>query len=110
MTPCVHIGESISGEIVMDLEREEDLLKLVGSKGTITILRFLNELGSAQYKHLHEFMNEHTLNERLRKLLDFNLINHYMDKKAVRKEWYEITEKGKNILKIMEDMIRLIED
>ena len=74
----------------MDLEREEDLLKLVGSKGTITILRFLNE--------------------RLRKLLDFNLINHHVDKKAVRKEWYEITEKGRSILKTMEDMIRLIED
>jgi len=95
---------------VMEKKREEDFLRLISLRGTIFILRFLNLLGSAQYKHLREFLNTCTLNKRVKTLLDFNLISHHVDKKEVRKEWYEITKKGKNILKIMEDMIRLIED
>jgi len=45
-----------------------------------------------------------TINKHLRKLLEFELVEHGRKKEPKRREWYEITERGKNILKIIEDM------
>jgi len=42
---------------VMDKKREEDFLRLIGLRGTILILRFLNIVDSAQYKHLRGLLN-----------------------------------------------------
>ncbi len=91
-------------------EREEEFLKLVYSKGTIDILTYLNEHGTAQYKDLIELVNEVTLYNRVKQLLEFNLIVHHLDKKDVRREWYELTEKGKRVLQILEDIKKLVED
>jgi DNA-binding HxlR family transcriptional regulator len=95
---------------MMNEIRIQDLLKLVGSKGTIHILRVLNEHEAVQYKQLREFMNICTLNKRVKQLLEFNLISHHLEKKDVRKEWYEITEKGKRTLEILEEMVKIIKE
>lgn len=55
-------------------------------------------------------MNICTLNKRVKQLLDFNLISHHLEKKDVRKEWYEITEKGKKTLEILEEMVKIIKE
>jgi len=57
----------------MNKKEEEDFLKLIGLTGTIFILRFLNEHDSRQYKDMQEHINTHSLNQRLRTLLHFNL-------------------------------------
>ena len=91
-------------------EREEEFLKLVYSKGTIDILTYLDEHGTAQYKDLMELVNEVTLHNRVKQLLEFSLIVYHLDKMDVRKEWYEITGKGKRVLQILEDIKKLGED
>ncbi|MBU7028897.1 MAG: hypothetical protein HXS48_18320 [Theionarchaea archaeon] len=78
----------------MDEEREKEFLKLIGLTGTIFILRFLNEHDSGQYKDLQEYMNTHSLNQRLRTLLQFNLVEHHLLRDEKRKEWYTLTESG----------------
>lgn len=84
-----------------------NLLRLVGLKGTIAILRLLSE-HSLQYKHLRKLMDTCTLNKRVKQLSDCNLVTHHTDKKSVRKEWYEITDKGIEVLQILEDIVQLI--
>jgi len=88
------------------IDKEEEFLKLISLKGTIDILRYLNEHGTGQYKDLMEFVNEVTLYNRVKQLLEFDLIIHHLNKKDVRKEWYELTEKGRKILQVLEDIIR----
>jgi len=90
----------------MEKEREEKILRLLGLKGTITILRYLDEHNTAQYKHLNELMNVNVLNKRVNQLTKFNLICHHADPKDLRRKWYELTEKGEKILQILENMIR----
>jgi DNA-binding HxlR family transcriptional regulator len=84
------------------------ILRLLSSRGTIPILRYLNEHRTAQYHQFNQFIITSTLNKRLRQLLYFNLINHYFMKEGVikRKEWYELTEKGRKVLQIAEAIIK----
>jgi len=93
----------------MDEEREEEFLKLIGLTGTTFILRYLNEHGSGQYKDFQEHMNIHSLNLRLGTLLHFNLVEHHLERDQKRKEWYTITEKGRKVLMLMEEMIKTVE-
>lgn len=94
----------------MDEEREEEFLKLVSYRGTRTILQYMDSHDTAQHADLDTFMNTATLNMRLSKLLEFDLIEHHLDKKGVRREWYTITEKGRKILNHLEEMIIVIKD
>ncbi len=93
----------------MDKKREEDLLKMLGLKSTKDILEFLDEYGTAQYKQLQQFVNTHTLNTRLRDLLDFSLVQHHLVREEVRKEWYEPTEKGLKVLQHLRGIIEVAE-
>jgi len=94
----------------MDETTRMRLLALLGSKDTKEILQYLHKHEKVQYTNFDLSISVPTLNKRLRKLLKFNLIEHCITKEPRRREWYEITEKGKNVLKIMEDMIRVVEN
>lgn len=94
----------------MDEKREEDFLKVISLKGTRDILKYLDEHKIAQHQQLDSFINTCTLNTRLNQLLKFSLIQHHLDKKDARKEWYSLTEKGKKILKHLEDMITIVKE
>lgn len=74
----------------MDEETEREFLKLIGLTGTILILRHLSEHDLRQYKDLQEHINTHTLNQRLRTLLHFNLIEHHYVRDEKKKEWYTL--------------------
>jgi len=87
-----------------------EVLKMLGSRGTTEILEFLSEHGEARYIQMQEFINSHTLNTRMRELLGYGLVEHRMEKKEKRREWYELTEKGKKVIKKLKDLINLIEE
>ena len=93
---------------MIEKDREE-VFKLLGAKGTKKILEFLNDHGAAQYKQMAGFMSTPTLNTRLRKLLAFGLIEHHLEREKGRKEWYELTEKGMEVLQCLRDMLRVME-
>jgi DNA-binding HxlR family transcriptional regulator len=91
----------------MDEETEEEFLRLIGLRGTMFILRYLNDHDTGQYKDLKECMNTHSLNQRLRTLLDFTLVEHHCVKIEKKKEWYTLTEKGKHVLMLIEKTIEV---
>ncbi len=92
------------------MDEKNDILKLLGSKGAFAILKYLHEHKTGQYRDLMEFVNTPTLNDRLRRLLHFKLIEHHLERENTRREWYSITEKGKQILNHLESIRRLVED
>lgn len=94
----------------MDEAKEVELFTLLGSKGTKKILQYLCEHGKAQYTDLDLDISLPTLNLRLPLLLKFNLIEHHMARETKRREWYEITEKGKKIFEHLREMIELVEE
>ncbi|MBU7045165.1 MAG: winged helix-turn-helix transcriptional regulator [Theionarchaea archaeon] len=94
----------------MDEKKEEDFLKMLGLKATKRILEYLEENGTAQYKQLQQFVNTHTLNTRMKELLDFDLVQHHLVREDVRREWYEVTEKGKKVLHYLREIIRVIDE
>lgn len=91
-------------------DRKDDFLNLVISESTIDILGYLNKRGTGQYKDFVQHVDVTTLNDRVEQLLEFNLITHCAEKEDVEKEWYEITEKGRKVLQIIEDIIKLVEE
>lgn len=93
-----------------NLSTRIELLALLGSKNTKEILRYLCKQRKVQYKDFDLSISVPTLSTRLAKLLKFDLIEHCIAKEPKRREWYEITGRGKKVLKIMEDMIRQAEE
>ncbi len=94
----------------MEEKREETFLKLLGAKGTKQILEFIGQHDTAQYRQLMGFVNTPTLNARLRDLLIFGLICHHLERIETRREWYELTEKGKKVLQHLQEMVKLIKE
>lgn len=92
----------------MDEQREKHFLRVISLKGSRYILKYLDEHDITQHGDLDAFMNTVTLNTRLKELLELGLVEHHLDKTAIRKEWYSITEKGKKIKEYLESMIELI--
>jgi len=87
-------------------KKEKEFLKLLGLSGTKDILFYLNRHDQGQYENFNSLVSTSTLNTRLSQLLEFGLITHYSTREDAKKEWYEITEKGR---KVVEHLRRLIE-
>jgi len=90
----------------MQSTKEKDFLKLIGLSGTIDILFYLDEYETGQYKDFNSQICSPVLNKRLPQLVRFGLITHHSTRENVKKEWYEIAEKGR---KVVEHLKRLIE-
>ncbi len=87
----------------MDEKSEEEarqLLRILGLAGTWDILHFLFENGTGSYLDFRQSINTHTLNMRLNALVEYKLIEHHQVRNP-RREWYEITEKGKEIFRLL---------
>jgi len=84
---------------------------VLGSTGAIQVLETINRTGKTQYKDLSSIkISISTLNTRLLQLMNFGLVKHFTIRDAKqRKEWYEITDKGKIVLEILEQLAQLIE-
>jgi len=89
--------------------QKEDVkvLNVFGKKGTMQILEFLDH-GKVSYLQLQQFINTHTLNTRLRELLNYGLVQHHLERFEKRTEWYEITEKGRKVLYSLKELAALI--
>ena len=94
----------------MDRDREIEFLQLLGSKGTRRMLQELYTRGKVRCTDFHLDISIPTIYTRLSKLLEFSLIEHHLEKEPTRQEWYEITEKGRKILKYLEDLVELIDE
>ncbi len=84
-------------------EQNEDsrLLKILWLKGTFGILHYLADHGKSQYRDLEPLVSSYTLTHRLGQLLEYGFVEHHFEKTKTRKEWYEITEKGRKVLESM---------
>ncbi len=84
-------------------EQDEDLrfLKILWLKGTSEILQYLVDHGKSQYSDLEPLASTYTLSTRLGQLLEYGVVEHHFEKTKTRKEWYEITEKGRKVLESM---------
>ncbi len=87
------------------IDEKEDFLKLVVSECTIDILRYLDEHGAGQYNDFTGFVNADTLQDRVNRLLEYNLMKHLEEESGT--EQYELTDNGKKVLQIMEEIIKL---
>lgn len=83
---------------------------LIGAKGTKHVLEFLDEHDGARFIEIGESMNLATLNYRLRDLLSLGLVIHCFERNPRKREWYEITEKGREALRCMRALIELTAD
>ena len=88
------------------VDEKEDFLKLVVSVDTIDILRYLNEHGTGQYRDFTEFVDVDTLQDRVNRLLGFNLITRDSEEEPGT-EQYKLTDDGRKVLQIMEEIIRI---
>jgi len=77
-------------------------------KGTIQILKLIKKRKKAHHRELKTTFSYKTLNIRLNQLLKLNLIEHHFFKGKKREEWYELTERGKKIVLILEKMDDII--
>lgn len=82
-------------------------LKLLTTPKAIEVLRFIDQHGKTQYKDLKGIAAASTLNSRIDDLLELGVIECF---KAGSESWYEITEKGKKALQLVEKMIQVIQE
>ena len=90
-------------------ERMKEFLKVLGAKGAFDVLVYLDEHEKAQYRDLMGFVNTPTLNTRLRQLLTFEIISHHLEREETRKEWYELTERGKEVVNHLKAIMEMID-
>lgn len=91
------------------MKEQEQFIKMLGSKATRSILQFLDKERKARYKQFQEFVNTHTLNTRLKELMEYDLIQHHMVREETRKEWYEPTERGQRVLQLLNELAEMVD-
>ena len=74
-------------------------------------MKTINKIGKTQYKDLSSIkISISTLNARLLQFMNFGLVKHFAIRNAKqRKEWYEIKEKEKTFLEVLEQLGQIIE-
>lgn len=91
------------------MEKQEEFIKVLGSKATLSILQILSRKEKVRYKQMQQFVNTHTLNTRLKELLGYELIEHHIVREDTRKEWYEPTERGKKVLTLLNELASMVD-
>ena len=87
------------------------LIEVIGLVATGEILKKVNEKGKTNYMDLKPLTCYSTLNKRLLQLTQLGLLKHNIIRdKERREEWYTITEKGKKVLRILEQLQKLAEE
>jgi len=82
---------------------------MLGSKAAVRILQYLGTEKRVKYRDLQQFVNTHTLNVRIKDLLNHGLIEHHLTREETRREWYELTEKGKKVVELLDKLIETVE-
>lgn len=94
----------------MTEKEEEECIKILHSKPSWKMLKYLFQNGTARYKDFTPFASTYTLNKRLKEFLKYNLIQHRFVKADTRKEWYELTDKGREIFLLLRKTIAIMEE
>lgn len=92
------------------MKKKKNYFVVLGRTSTKKILEFLDEHHSVGYKDLKQFASLYALNRILKELMDFDLIKYYYVDKGVRKEWYELTERGKKILQCLRELEKILKE
>ncbi|MGC1120777.1 MAG: hypothetical protein WBA22_06755 [Candidatus Methanofastidiosia archaeon] len=93
----------------MKERNEEDLIKVLASKGAIEVLEYINQHSEAHREDMKEFCGIRTLNARLQELSALGMIRR-LEKGQNLMEGYSITDRGKKVLQVIESLLNLIED
>ncbi len=88
----------------MNIEELRTLFKLLSLTGTLDILFDLYERGKARYTEFGVKVNTYSKTTRLHELCVAKLIEHHLEKDKKRKEWYELTEKGRRLVEQIRKM------
>lgn len=88
---------------------QEAFFKMLGSRAAVRILQYLGTEERVKYKDLQQFVNTHTLNVRIKDLLNHGLIEHHLIREEIRKEWYELTQRGKKVVELLSKLIEVME-
>lgn len=95
----------------MSRNRKRSLFYVLGLTGSIKILKFLGKKGKARYSEIQTLdINVHAQNDRLFQLLKLDLISHHLVQEKKRREWYELTDKGKKALQLILELEELTKD
>lgn len=91
------------------MAQKKRLRELAGKVATKEILETIVESERTQYKDLAEFASISSINQRLRELENYGLIEHHIAREEKREEWYTPTEAGKEFIKQLREMDELDE-
>ncbi len=91
-----------------EMERMKEVTRLIGLTSTIDVLEFLSQRDEGTYSQLQEFVNTHTLNVRLKGLIEYGFVEHHLEKTEIRREWYTITKKGRKVLELCRELGSLV--
>lgn len=90
-------------------ENEEDLIKLLTSKGAMEVLEYIHQHNEFHREDMKEFCGIRTLDARLRELNSLGLIRR-LEKGQNRVERYSITDRGEKVLQVIESLLSIVED
>lgn len=86
---------------------EEDVLKLLTLRYIIEMLERIKEEKQMRGTDLMDYIHQPPY-IKLSKLCSLGLVDHKIEKLEKRKEWFEITEKGKKVLQIVDDLVGVL--
>ena len=84
-------------------------LRVLGFTATVDILNSIEE-GKNQYKHFIPFASISTLNERVKQLEALGIIEHHLVREDKRREWYKLTQKGEEVVKVITELEKVFQD
>jgi DNA-binding HxlR family transcriptional regulator len=90
-------------------ENEEDLMKVLTSKGAMEVLRYIYQHNEFRREDLKEFCGIRTLDIRLQELSSLGLIQR-LERGQNRVEGYSLTDRGKKVLQVIESLLHVVED
>ena len=88
---------------------ERKFIELLGQKGTVKILRMINNSGKCTSTNLKTIASRSTLHERLKQFEKLGLIKQVNPEKK-RETYYEITEKGKGVIRLLDKLGNLFKE
>ena len=88
---------------------ERKFIELLGQKGTVKILRTINDRKRCTSTNLKTIASQSTLRDRLNQFEKRGLINKIKNEKK-REAYYEMTEKGKRVIQILDNVGNLFKE
>ncbi len=95
-------------EGLVEPDKVEGFFNLIGRRFTVQILELAERKGKVHYGDM-SFVSCHSLNKRLHDLLKYQVMEHHVERIPLRKEWYELTERGRRVIGLLREMSLILE-